>query len=350
MSLYFNLSGKRKQTTGNDILLTDVFGLLKNIDRGIWLKSILNSLFSVNSWTLDQLEKANFKFFHKLKAKGKDSKNKSKGLDLSLMIESDTFILFFIIGSEIKNIINIIQLASLFAWKNKKDYYFISLSHQENEPEIISQLKDPNYFKKAVPDREDYLILANRIGWMNWDRLAFILSDSFNLFRKVEKKFVTDILNFLHRKNLAAVRYFAYGSNLNPKQMEKRAPGHNYIFNAKAKGHKMYFPQSSSLWEGGVASLQSSLGNEVQGVVYHVSSYDRKNLDYYEGVDKNMYYHQAIRVYDFGDNSHWVFTYLAHDEGKEYRPSRRYVENIINGGKHWGLDEQYLKKVGRFIT
>lgn len=348
MSIYFSLSGKRRQTSGTDQLLTDVFGILRNLNRGIWLKNILNILFPGNKWLLDDLDQANFRFFNKLKMKKKSPDKGVSELEIDLMIEGRDFIIFLITGSAIKNSISLIQLASLYCWNIKKDCFFIFLSKDSNQPEIINKLKETDYAKELFSGRQDYLLLSRRVGWLNWNRLAYILSDSINLFQSTEKKFVLDIINLLHLKKLAAVRYFAYGSNLNVDQMEKRAPGHSYSYKAKAIGYEIYFPHYSSKWKGGVASLKLKPGSVVQGVVYHVSEYDLANLDHYEGVDKKMYYRDTIKVFDFSGNAHWVFTYFAVKDEEEFEPSNKYINSIVAGGLHHKLDPEYIEAIKGF--
>ena len=47
--------------------------------------------------------------------------------------------------------------------------------------------------------------------------------------------------------------------------------------------HKLIFPIFSTLWGGGVASLQLSHGNDVWGMLYELNDDDLRSLDGHEG-------------------------------------------------------------------
>ena len=54
--------------------------------------------------------------------------------------------------------------------------------------------------------------------------------------------------------------YFAYGSNLDPAEMNALTPGHRVGGLAVLHDHRLGFPLYSNQWEGGVAGLVHAHG------------------------------------------------------------------------------------------
>src|SRR5688572_354821 len=76
--------------------------------------------------------------------------------------------------------------------------------------------------------------------------------------------------------------YFAYASNLDPKQMQERCPGHVVVGLAALHDHRLTFPRFSEKWGGGTASLVHAHGKQVWGVVYDVTDAHLAVLDSHE--------------------------------------------------------------------
>src|SRR5436190_1341322 len=79
------------------------------------------------------------------------------------------------------------------------------------------------------------------------------------------------------------VLIFAYGSNMDPLQMQQRCPGAEAIGNGILRGHRLCFPRLSERRGCGVASVEPASGNEVWGVVYRLGAADLAALDGFEG-------------------------------------------------------------------
>lgn len=148
------------------------------------------------------------------------------------------------------------------------------------------------------------------------------------------------------------MHYFAFGSNLDPEQMARRCPNHRVVGVAALHDHKLVFPLYSESWEGGVASVSTSHGNTVWGVVLDLTDEDLAALDGYEGYlgvanEHNVYDREPIYVDlvrpDDGSVPRRVraFIYLARPANPS-RPSRRYVDAIIRGARHHRLPEDYI--------
>ena len=68
--------------------------------------------------------------------------------------------------------------------------------------------------------------------------------------------------------------YFAYGSNLNKKQMLERCPDSKLLLVATLSNYKLVFVGWSRRWRGGVASIKPFRGEKVLGAVYELSDRD----------------------------------------------------------------------------
>lgn len=140
--------------------------------------------------------------------------------------------------------------------------------------------------------------------------------------------------------------YFAYGSNLDPAQMDLRCPGHGFRGLARLVGHRLHFPlYSASTWKGAVASLEAVPGADVWGVLYDLTAGHVAALDRHEGLDRTPpRYRRADLVVDQDGARVAAFTYLGlpDDVLVEPRPSRRYLDAIIAGARARGLPPDYV--------
>ena len=149
--------------------------------------------------------------------------------------------------------------------------------------------------------------------------------------------------------------YFAYASNLDLEQMERRCPGHAVIGLGELRDHRLLFPLTSHDWGGGVASVGVAHGSSVWGVVYDLSEQNLAALDVYEhylGPDNqhNLYDRESASVQlvraDDGSFSRRlrVWIYVAR-QANPAPPSRRYLDAILRGARQHQLPEEYVTKL-----
>jgi gamma-glutamylcyclotransferase (GGCT)/AIG2-like uncharacterized protein YtfP len=148
--------------------------------------------------------------------------------------------------------------------------------------------------------------------------------------------------------------YFAYGSNLDPVQMEERCPGHEVVGRAVLRGHALRFRGYGRDWEGAVATVEPAEGHDVHGVVFALTGAHYALLDGYEGCDgpgaaSNLYDRVATRVEMEGGELVDVQTYVMrrHPEGA---PSRRYRDAIVRGMRHHGLPTTAIGEIERVVA
>jgi gamma-glutamylcyclotransferase len=77
--------------------------------------------------------------------------------------------------------------------------------------------------------------------------------------------------------------YFAYGSNLDTKQMRARCASARVDARAVLRNHALAFGGFSARWGGSVATLVPAQGAQVEGLLYVLQPVDLRALDCYEG-------------------------------------------------------------------
>ena len=128
--------------------------------------------------------------------------------------------------------------------------------------------------------------------------------------------------------------YFAFGSNLNQKQMKKRCKDSKYIGCYSLKNYKLVF--RNYFLGGGVADIQKEKNSTVLGAIYKISKKDEKELDVYEDYPKTY-----IKKY-FKILGKKVMFYYMPKKTMHVPPSKRYLNLIIQGYKDCGYKNNYI--------
>jgi gamma-glutamylcyclotransferase len=131
--------------------------------------------------------------------------------------------------------------------------------------------------------------------------------------------------------------YFAYGSNLNKKQMLERCPGAKPKFQAILPNYKLIFTGWSREWKGGTASIKPVRGEKVPGAVYEVSEGDLRRLDRYEDYP-NTYDRINVLVIKDDGTAIKAFTYIKRRQPDETKPSPAYLAVIRQGYQDWSIE------------
>ena len=128
--------------------------------------------------------------------------------------------------------------------------------------------------------------------------------------------------------------YFAFGSNLNQKQMKERCKDSKYIGCYSLKNYKLVF--RNYFLGGGVADIQKDKNSTVLGAIYKISKKDEKELDVYEDYPKTY-----IKKY-FKILGKKVMFYYMPKKTMHVPPSKRYLNLIIQGYKDCGYKNNYI--------
>jgi len=141
------------------------------------------------------------------------------------------------------------------------------------------------------------------------------------------------------------VYYFAYGSNLNWAQMQRRCPSSRFICIARLPDYRFGITRHSRLRNCGTANVVAAQGQEVWGAVYEVCDEELIVLDSFE----DGYRRQILPV--FGLNREEVpfnaLVYVAELELDIPLPNAEYKRLILEGAKHWKLPALYLSLLER---
>ncbi len=124
--------------------------------------------------------------------------------------------------------------------------------------------------------------------------------------------------------------YFAYGSNLNIRQMKKRAPSARILGASYLVGWRLIFP--------GVADITRGTKNDLLPIgIWKLQPQDEEALDIYEGWPT---VYRKVRI--FG-----IMTYRMNQTGFA-PPSDNYFATIEQGYIDFGLDTKLLHKSREF--
>ena len=137
--------------------------------------------------------------------------------------------------------------------------------------------------------------------------------------------------------------YFAYGSNMNIKQMKDRCPGSHFLKAVFLNNAGFRYDGRSKTWNNkAVANINSIDGENVWGGLFEINSNDLAVLDLREGFPKH-YGKKIVRVSDIEGNvcEAWVYFRIGEEKGE---PSSEYREIVLKGAKDCNLPEDYVKK------
>ncbi len=130
--------------------------------------------------------------------------------------------------------------------------------------------------------------------------------------------------------------YFAYGSNINRKQMLERCPDSKPVFIATLPNYKLVFVGWARQWRGGTAGIRPLRGEKVLGAIYEISDRDLRRLDNYEGYPGSA---SRLNVTVFNEDGEptQAVTYIKTGRSEETKPSPEYLSIVQQGYRDWGI-------------
>lgn len=128
--------------------------------------------------------------------------------------------------------------------------------------------------------------------------------------------------------------YFAYGSNMNPEQMEFRCPGARSLGGFKLNDWRLVFRM--------VADIEPCPGAQVVGVLWEITEEHERALDAFEGVEAETYYKDYFGV-ETPEGPADVLVYVMNSDGI-YPPTERYYTKIVEGYRAHGLKFKTLRE------
>jgi hypothetical protein len=139
--------------------------------------------------------------------------------------------------------------------------------------------------------------------------------------------------------------YFAYGSNLNWPQMQRRCPSARYVCTASLPDYRFAIARHSRLRNCGTANIYVQAGSTVWGVVYDVSDSDMAAMDAYE----DGYSRLQVTVMTSGTHAAPlnVVAYIAPRESGVPLPNAEYKRLMLEGARHWQLPAEYCSMLSQ---
>lgn len=141
------------------------------------------------------------------------------------------------------------------------------------------------------------------------------------------------------------VPYFAYGSNMSTKRIEKRLGPVKKRAIARLADYAIAFDKRSTVDGSGKTNLVKREGAEVWGVVFDLTPEQMAKL---ASIEKG-YTEQGIAVEVDGEATP-VRTFVAEERTRQLRPTREYLNLLIEGAGEHGLPDAYVQKLRRVRT
>jgi len=146
------------------------------------------------------------------------------------------------------------------------------------------------------------------------------------------------------------IYYFAYGSNMDQKQMKQRCPGSVFIDSAILKDYKLAFTIYAPKRHCGAADIVNAPGAEVYGLLYTLTVKDLVALDGFEG-HPNSYRRFTVRVINTADEKISAETYEVVNKATTHqKPSKDYLGKLITAAKAFNFSEEYTKNISQTET
>ena len=137
--------------------------------------------------------------------------------------------------------------------------------------------------------------------------------------------------------------YFAYGSNINLRQMAVRCPDAQVVESAVLENYELLFRGNDR--DYGVATIRPKEGCQVHGLLWKITPECERSLDLYEGYP-HLYEKQKISLTTKSGQQISAMVYVMTRE-KEREPSmhtRGYFSGMMEGFQQNGLPVKSLEK------
>jgi gamma-glutamylcyclotransferase (GGCT)/AIG2-like uncharacterized protein YtfP len=134
--------------------------------------------------------------------------------------------------------------------------------------------------------------------------------------------------------------YAAYGSNMDPHQMEQRCPHSPLQSTGWLVGWRLTFGGEDLGWDGALATIVEDPLEQVFVAVYDVTDEDEMNLDSWEGADTGLYRKTRVRVSTMaGEQVTWAYVLDAYEGGL---PSASYLGILAEAAQAADAPDDYV--------
>jgi len=200
--------------TGSEhVLVSNVFGILKNLPQQIVLREILKKIIGIEI-SRDNFEKVKYNFWKKFPA---PVGLKEGFTEVDTVIEFQDYVIFVeskYLSEESKGttyekdrnqLIRNLDIANIYSKKKGiKNFYVVYLTCEKDKPKIVSDIRKGNIITKLSKD-STLEEIKDKLYWTSFKNISDILS-SLSLrkaFYRTELNFVRDLLDYLCKKGIA---------------------------------------------------------------------------------------------------------------------------------------------------
>ncbi len=141
--------------------------------------------------------------------------------------------------------------------------------------------------------------------------------------------------------------YFAYASNLNLPQMQRRCPRSRFLKTVLLEGYRFVYDGFSVIWDGPVGNIVKAEAEGVWGALFDITESDRLTLDAYEGYPR-VYDRMEVEVRDRDGNVCRAATYFRTGRALG-KPHPDYERAVLEGAKECALPEGYVDRYLRVV-
>ena len=137
--------------------------------------------------------------------------------------------------------------------------------------------------------------------------------------------------------------YAAYGSNLDPRRMARRAPSSPVRGSGWLRDWRLTFSGEDLGWDGALSTIVEDAGSSVFVMLYDITSNDERELDGWEGVDLGLWTKIRVRVQTMGRHElAWVYVLDTYEGGL---PSAHYLGTIADAAEAGGAPAHYVEHI-----
>lgn len=133
--------------------------------------------------------------------------------------------------------------------------------------------------------------------------------------------------------------YIAYGSNLNLAQMAARCPSARVYAKGVLNNWELVYRGAMT---NSHATIRRSQGKSIPVLVWNITPSDELHLDRYEGYP--VYYFKKNIMVDIDGKKKKAMVYIMDESRLPGRPSRQYVQTILQGYRDNHFDIGILKE------
>jgi len=142
------------------------------------------------------------------------------------------------------------------------------------------------------------------------------------------------------------ITYFAYGSNMASHRLLQRLPGARHLEVGILTAHQLSFRKKDNAGLSAKCDIEltGDHSDEVIGVVYEISSEDKRALDQIEGLGTG-YDEKIVTITTLSGSRLSSVTYFAIDIDHGLIPYHWYKQHVLRGAIEHGLPADYIDKI-----